>query len=412
MQVMPGSVFPVHAAPSNATFCEGVRRAVGADALPSCTGGTVLPISLEGLSDVLDEAAAANSTVHTLAMFYNERCPFSRALEPTYVALAEQFPAMFAFKTDASDGGRLASRLGVRSFPTLVLLKGNSVQRVLYQRKLADLVVRVVNATSATPLSGGPDEDGSPTACEAAAEGAEAGDDMQQFTAFMDAYGLSARPAHPVRTELGRMFGFVNESYLDPPASIFGSDEPEPIDWVLVAAGVFLALLATVLASKRIAATLNDAAPQISAGGWRRQQQQQQQQQQGCCFGLLHRAAGRIAALASILDSPPPPHAGLIAPGTTLRVAYGDGFEGRGANWAVRIRSKPTLNNREGRVLGHVRNGETLTATGSTEREFVHVRFQHDKVGWMAMHWEGYTMLTVVTEPEPEPEPSGEPFRT
>ena len=107
----------------NATFCEGVRRAVGAELMPSCRGGAVLPISLGELSDVLDEASAANTTVHTLAMFYSERCPFSRALDPTYVALAEQFPAMFAFKTEASDGGRLASRLGVRSFPTLVLLK-------------------------------------------------------------------------------------------------------------------------------------------------------------------------------------------------------------------------------------------------------------------------------------------------
>jgi len=67
------------------------------------------------------------------------------------------------------------------------------------------------------------------------------------------------------------------------------------------------------------------------------------------------------------------------------------------------------LNNREGRVLGHVRNGETLTATGRTEREFVHVQFQQDKVGWMAMHWEGYTMLSVVPEPDPEPEPESEP---
>lgn len=111
--------------------------------------------------------------------------------------------------------------------------------------------------------------------------------------------------------------------------------------------------------------------------------------------------AGRISALASVLDSPAPPDAGPIAEGTKLRVFFGDSFEGIGANWAVRIRSNPTLDNTEGRVLGHVRNGETLTATGRTEREFVHVRFgrvPNDKVGWMAMHWEGYKMLEVLPE--------------
>jgi hypothetical protein len=390
---------------ANVSFCEGVQRAVGAEQLPSCdegsAGGSVLPISLSGLSAVLEEAKGANSTVHTLALFHGARCPFSRALEPTYVALAEKFPTLFAFAVEGSDGGRLTSRLGVRSFPTLVLLKGDAVQRVLYQRRLPDLITRVANATALSPLGAAPAAEGAAAAAacvDAAAAGAGEGDDMQQFTAFMDS--LSNRPEHPIRAHFGRMLGFVNESYLDPPADIFGSDSPEPVDWVLVLAASFLAVVGVVLASQRLAASPKDAT---------QPQEQRPPEERGCCSGMLVRAAGRIAALSSILDSPPPPNAGPIAAGTKLRVSYGDGFEGRGANWAVRIRSKPTLNNREGRVLGHVRNGETLTATGRTEREFVHVQFQQDKVGWMAMHWEGYTMLSVVPEPDPEPEPESEP---
>ena len=183
-----------------------------------------------------------------------------------------------------------------------------------------------------------------------------------------------------------------------------------PVDLVLVVALAFLVAVLTVLLAKRIAT----AAP---AGGLH-------EADRGCCWLLLGKAAGAdlsrslasfsahvrrpaaammpaagwISALVSVLDSPPPPDAGPIAEGTKLRVSYGDGFEGRGANWAVRIRSNPTLNNREGRVLGHVRNGQTLTATGRTEREFVHVRFKHDKVGWMAMHWEGYKMVEVLDD--------------
>ena len=55
-------------------------------------------------------------------------------------------------------------------------------------------------------------------------------------------------------------------------------------------------------------------------------------------------------------------------------------------------------------MLGHVRNGETVVATGRTEREFVHVRFQGEKEGWMAMTWEGYTMLVHAEPRQAEPE--------
>ena len=136
-------------ATATATLCESVRAAVAdAELLPDCgtwAGGKVLPVDLGGLAAVLAEAKDAKA--YNLALFYGERCPFSRVLAPTFEALAAAFPNLYAFKVEGSDGGRLNSRLGIRSFPTLVLLKGDSVHRMLYQRRLPELVSKITNAT-------------------------------------------------------------------------------------------------------------------------------------------------------------------------------------------------------------------------------------------------------------------------
>lgn len=283
----PPEIFPPPAPPPLAevqiaratALCESVRAAVDdAELLPDCSPDSplqegVLPISLGGLATVLEEAQAAKG--YSLALFYGERCPFSRVLAPTYEALAAAFPQLWAFKVEGSDGGRLNSRLGIRSFPTLVLLKGDSVHRMLYQRRLPDLVGNVTNATGLAAVGSeleaaadGTEEE----ACESAIDaGALEGGGMQFFNAFVEAYPL----AMPSQRWLGRVSA-LNESYLDPPAYVFGS-VATPVDWLLVVALAFLAALVTVLLTKRSA-----AAP---AGGVR-------EADRGCCWMLVEKAAG------------------------------------------------------------------------------------------------------------------------
>ena len=356
---------------ANATFCGSVRRLAGAAFLPDCanTTGGVIPLNISGLATILEEARKAEDDVLSLAMFHSEGCPFSRALAPTFVGLASAFPQLFAFQIEGRAGGRLSSRLGIRASPTLVLLRGDVVHRALPERTLWELIARVANATRFTPVEPpGAEPDSAPDSC----------DDDALIVRLLRDYTSSG------------------SSLLDPPADVFG--EPPPPDPVLVLALAFLGGGAVLLFARWVSDPHHPVVPYIE-----RRWQERGGICAGCLFALLGAWRG-VARLAAVLDSPPPPFAEPLAAGTRLRVSYGDGFEGRGANWAVRVRSRPTLNHRESRVLGHVRNGETVVATGRTEREFVHVRFQGEKEGWMAMTWEGYTMLVHAEPRQPEPE--------
>jgi thiol-disulfide isomerase/thioredoxin len=89
-------------------------------------------------------------TEHSLILFASPFCPFSAKMAPTYRSLAAAFPQAVAWEVVDVDN-QLNSRFGVRSFPTLVLLRDGVFQRALYDRSLALLVDKVANRTGLSP---------------------------------------------------------------------------------------------------------------------------------------------------------------------------------------------------------------------------------------------------------------------
>eukprot|EP01050_Picozoa_sp_SAG11_P016566 SAG11_NODE_2276_length_3583_cov_2.156429_4_plen_171_part_00 len=110
-------------------------------------------------------------------------------------------------------------------------------------------------------------------------------------------------------------------------------------------------------------------------------------------------ASALMAMLDRALQSPTEMHVAPLACGTPLWVCYpfnstGEG-EQRHHNWAIRVRSHPTLYG-PSRVLGHVHMGQMVIATGRTSREFAEVEWDEDgrSTGWVAMYWEGQQILS------------------
>jgi thiol-disulfide isomerase/thioredoxin len=277
----------------------------------------------------------------TLLQFMAPTCPFSLEISPVYEALAVVFPQICTYRIDGWLHSRLNSRFGVRGFPSLVLLKDGAMEASLHAREFEQLVKQVANRTKLVPLS--------------------------------QPWHLRQGQARPTIRLLGRSIvpGVTKGSlwqalpghFINPRAAdgdfipgLIGAGET---NWVLVFSVVFVVLSAVL----QLAIWFESGAVPAPAA-------------------VVSAASALLRCTDWFLASPPSPPAGPLDPGTILRVTYGDHFvdeddlQRNRANWAVRVRSLPSLDDRVSAVLGHVRNGQTVTATGRTDNEFAEVVFE------------------------------------
>lgn len=84
--------------------------------------------------------------------FWASWCAPCRAMEPTFEKLAENYSGHFNFaKVNVDDAPELAGKFGIRSIPTLLLVKGGKVVEQLIGARPYGELARVLDAhTSVT----------------------------------------------------------------------------------------------------------------------------------------------------------------------------------------------------------------------------------------------------------------------
>ncbi|HZT70950.1 MAG TPA: thioredoxin [Terriglobia bacterium] len=83
----------------------------------------------------------------TLVDFWASWCAPCRAMEPTFEKLAEKYSGQFNFaKVNVDDEPELAGKFGIRSIPTLILLKDGKVAEQLIGARPYSELARVLEA--------------------------------------------------------------------------------------------------------------------------------------------------------------------------------------------------------------------------------------------------------------------------
>ncbi|HET7100909.1 MAG TPA: thioredoxin [Terriglobia bacterium] len=93
--------------------------------------------------------ALEKDTKPTFVDFWAEWCAPCRAMEPTFEKLAENFSGQFNFaKVNVDEAPELAGKFGIRSIPTLILVKDGKVAEQLTGARPYSELAKVLEAHS------------------------------------------------------------------------------------------------------------------------------------------------------------------------------------------------------------------------------------------------------------------------
>ncbi|MCL5004907.1 MAG: thioredoxin [Acidobacteria bacterium] len=88
-----------------------------------------------------------NDPKPTLVDFWAEWCAPCRAMEPAFEKLAENYTNQFSFaKVNVDEAPELAGKFGIRSIPTLLLIKNGKVTEQLIGARPYSELARVLEA--------------------------------------------------------------------------------------------------------------------------------------------------------------------------------------------------------------------------------------------------------------------------
>lgn len=95
--------------------------------------------------------ALERDTKPTFVDFWAEWCAPCRAMEPAFEKLSENYSDQFNFgKVNVDEVPELAAKFGIRSIPTLILIKDGKVAEQLIGSRSYDQLARVLEAHAAT----------------------------------------------------------------------------------------------------------------------------------------------------------------------------------------------------------------------------------------------------------------------